>query len=175
MGSHAVAILSHERPSEQMAQTLAALIQQIAHEGGQIMIAEHDPLLQNNAFCRQLGIDPTPAATMRFAAQPDGAGLHIMQTPSADWLETITGLGATGVALMIAAVDRPMPGHIFVPTLQVGTNAALEVDFVLDGGLVEEGLRMLIGRTLRGKYRPIATKNQNVGFQITRGNLGISL
>ena len=173
--SRAVALLSHDQPSEQAARTLATLIQQIASDDGQIVIAEHDPLLQNSTFCQQLGIDPTPAATMRFAAQPKGTGLHIMQTPSADWLETITGLGATGVGLMISAVERPMPGHIFVPLLQGSQKADLEADFVLDGSFGVEGLRVLIGRTLAGEYRPIATQQNNVGFQITRGSLGISL
>ena len=48
-----------------------------------------------------------------------------METPTEHWVETVTGLAATGVEIIIALVgDRPMQAHPFVPMLQVASEPA---------------------------------------------------
>ena len=43
-----------------------------------------------------------------------------METPTEDWLESLTGLGATGIDLVLAYTDtHPQQTHPMIPVLQV--------------------------------------------------------
>lgn len=87
--------------------------------------------------------------------------------------ETLTGLGATGVEMVIAYVaNQPRQGHPLVPMIQIGNGP--DVDLTADGDLIEKILS-LIPRVLGAEYRPKAFQLGNVDFQVTRGLLGVSL
>ena len=105
-----------------------------------------------------------------------------MQTPSPHWTETLTGLGATGVEVVLAWVGpgRPMlPGHPLIPVLQVGeaTSETADLDLTLTGDSNHWSHHLLnhLLNTLSRRYLPAANRQANVDFQITRGLLGVSL
>jgi hypothetical protein len=106
-----------------------------------------------------------------------------MQRPSIHWSETLAGLGATGIGIVLALVTkRPLPGHPFIPVLQTAEEAAAalpDVDIVLRNSSSSSSwadyLQERMLECLSGRYSPIQSRNDNVDFQITRGVLGVSL
>jgi hypothetical protein len=170
--------------SETATGAAARLAQWIVTAGGRIVLPIHDNLLRRPAFQAYLGLPSEPKPTLAFAQGMAQAGLHIMQTPSPHWVETLTGLGATGVEVVLALVgSRPLPGHPLVPVVEVAEESAAAASHVADLDAVLSGasqlwanqLLDLLLRTLAQTYAPAANRQQNVGFQITRGVLGVSL
>jgi altronate dehydratase len=170
--------------SETAAGAAARLVQWIITAGGKIVLPIHDNLLRRPAFQAYLGLPSEPKPTLAFAQGMAQAGLHLMQTPSSHWVETVTGLVATGVEVVLALVGtRPLPGHPLVPVIEVTEETAADAIFVADLDAVLSGdsqlwadqLLDLLLRTLSQTYAPAANRQQNVGFQITRGILGVSL
>jgi altronate dehydratase len=110
-----------------------------------------------------------------------------MATPTAHFVEALTGLGATGVQLIVAHVaESAMQGHPMIPTLQVATSGsggnafAADLDMVMDGDAadtapVRDQLSGLIRGTLTRAYLPSAWSRGHTDFQLTRGLLGVSL
>jgi len=108
-----------------------------------------------------------------------------MRTPTAHVVENLTGLGATGVALLLAITDRaPVQGHPLIPTLQVGLGplaAPFEAD--LDGCFAAapapeaffRALLELLRDCAEGRCRPRAWQAGHTDFQLTRGLTGVSL
>ena len=107
-----------------------------------------------------------------------------MEAPSDDPTETLTGLGGTGVDLVLAVVDgAPLPSHPIVPVLQMsGGNTAPSFEDDLDlvpesddvGALVDRITRQ-IEATAGRRYTPRLYGQGHTQFQLTRGLLGISL
>jgi altronate dehydratase len=125
-----------------------------------------------------------PLPTLAYGQRFQESGFHMMQTPSDQWLEMLTGVGATGVEVMLAVVaERPLPGHPLIPVLQAAMAAPAhsqhlsDLDALLTGDNQAdlEQLLNLIGNTLSRTYIPRTNRQQNVDFQITRGVLGVSL
>ena len=169
-----IGLLSEDGVDEETAVFTAKLIQQIVGVQGVVILCADDPLLQNESFINEAGLDSTHA-NLHFANQPKQSGLYIMDRPSTHWVETLTGLGATGVDLMIGLVKRPLPGHPFLPLLQSHTPQT-SLDFATNGStenLIEVG--QLLQDTIDGVYTAVADQYQNQAFQVTRGRLGISL
>ena len=75
--------------------------------------------------------------------------------------------------------DRPLRGHPMIPVLQVSGDVGVAERFGADLDLVLTGERALsallerIAETASGRYEPRLAGA--VGFQLTRGLLGISL
>lgn len=175
-------LVSDGQLSERAAEQLATLAGWIASAGGVVVVPEEDGLLGQAAFLGGLGLPSGAGPTLGYAHRAVGGGLHVMERPSVHWSETLTGLGATGVEVVLAVVGkRPRPGHPFIPVLQVGEETAGTADILLDLDIVLKGERdgrRLLGlliETLSGGYRPILNRQENVDFQITRGLLGVSL
>jgi len=132
-----------------------------------------------------------PAATEVFGAildeaikqsigygEPAGpAGFYVMETPTRHFVETLTGLGATGVDVIIAYVgEQSRQGHPLVPTLQIGASEKVpDVDLSADAKDLVGEIIALLPRITTGEYRPTAFRTQNTDFQMTRGLLGVSL
>ena len=61
-------------------------------------------------------------------AMPGGRhGFHVMAAPSSRWVETLTGVGATGVHLVLVWRGRNSPapaGHPLVPMLSISLGGA---------------------------------------------------
>jgi hypothetical protein len=164
--------------SDDAAAQLAQLTHWLASAGGLVVIPSHDQLLSQPAFLDPLALSLQPAATLAFAQRPLQPGLHVMQTPSPHWTETLTGLGATGLEIVLAwAGNRPLPGHPLIPVLQVSDDPAADLDLTLTGpsNSWSHQLLDLLVQTLSRQYIPAANRQANVDFQITRGVLGVSL
>ena len=127
------------------------------------------------------------APTLAYGEMPTQAGLHIMDMSEEDELETFTGLAASGAQLMLHHVGAaPAPGHPMVPLVQVSGDSQVGEQFAgdLDASLSPtddvnaqvESLRSLIERVAGGDYQLQTSAPQvTVGFQLSRGPLGISL
>lgn len=130
------------------------------------------------------------------------AGLHVMDMPAVrDWSETVTGLAAAGVHIVLALTSesaapgtKPIvaPGHPLIPVLHVGLtpdvtggSAALTsaCDVVLTPPAVGSAVEDTVTSWLRGTLAALAEtaagarKVKSAGatfFSITRGLVGVS-
>jgi altronate dehydratase len=111
-------------------------------------------------------------------------GFHIMETPTEHWVETLTGLAATGVELILAYVgEHPMQTHPLVPVVQVTAEPKVQAQSGADLDLLLTGepdkwqneLFQLITRVLEHSYTPKLYQQGNIDFQLTRGLLGVTL
>ena len=107
-----------------------------------------------------------------------------MEAPTNNPAETATGLGATGVEVMVAHVSgRPPLAHRMIPLLQVSADPETtkeygeDLDAILDGDpstwtgdLLDSVLDVAARR-----YTPRLYGQGNTGFQLTRGLLGVSM
>jgi hypothetical protein len=168
---------------EGMALEAAIAFEQVAEEllaqGGGCVVTENSaPLLE---MAKRLGGRHVSGTTLAYGQRMGKPGLHVMGAPTKSTAETITGLGATGVDLVLIYSDEALvPGNPVVPVAQISSERSrtkgwiTDVDLVVDGN--ESGKRLwdLAGGILGGKK----TRSQllgNIAFQITRGHFGISL
>jgi hypothetical protein len=119
----------------------AALARALTAGGGGLVVPANSPLLRAPLFTDALvlpapadGDSPAPVApTLAFGeAAPPGGGVHVMDMPYVkDFSETVTGLAAAGVHMVLLlstpprkGAARPAPGHPIVPVVHVGLAAA---------------------------------------------------
>jgi altronate dehydratase len=176
-------VVTSGRVSDRLARALAGLTGMIASAGGSVVLPDNDLLLMTPAYTKAVLTQQQPKATLGHAHRMKKQGYHIMAAQTEHWVERLTGLGATGVEAILAVIDeRPMPVHPFVPVIQVvdatvsRATHAPELDAVLDGSDTDWTTRLLdlVISVLSHKYTPQSSSTGNVGFQITRGPLGIS-
>ncbi len=183
-----VGLLAAGPVSTEAAQALGRFAAGLLQSGGTLVLPEKDVLLACPAFVAwTLGPgDHGPSLaygqSLQDAAVP--RGLHLMASPTQDWLEVVTGLAATGVDLILAYVGlHPLEGHPLVPVLQVTDRVdvaqryGMDMDGVLAGDPATwpQTLATLLAQTLAGAHCPRAMQMGNVDFQLTRGPLGVSL
>lgn len=170
-----IALMTNAPLSAPMIDAYTDLTQMIVACGGTVVLHEHDQLL-TTAYTEQLGIERIKP-TLAYAQSFNVAGLHIMAMPTHDWSEILTGLGSSGVEVMVNYTgEQPMPGHPMIPVLQI-SDLSTSVDLYAqetDGDLLERLLTLIVS-TLSRQYVPISTRTGNINFQITRGLLGVSL
>jgi altronate dehydratase len=151
------------------AEALAAVGHQIVAAGGTVMLPSRSALLG------RLG---TPGPTLAHGQRAVAPGLHVMRTPGTDWLETATGLGASGAQVLLTHVSGgTLSGSRLVPLIQVSTDQLSDVDEQLSGDVDEQAqcvLDTLVAVAARERV-PRALAVGNVGFQVTRGLLGTSM
>lgn len=185
-------ILAAGMVSPAVTDALVRIAAAVASSGGTVVIAGNASLLQSPRFIRGMGWTAAPAPSLeygQFARQP---GLHIMSTPTGHWVETVTGLGGTGVQLMLAHVEQaPAQGHPMIPLVQLASSDRSttgaepgrfrgDLDLVLDGDAgdheqIANQLLKLLCATASGDYQPRCGTIGNSDFQLTRGLLGVSL
>lgn len=172
-----IALLTHGGVSDNAARELAKLSKMIVGGGGAVAVSAKDALL-DSAFVPQLGLSARPPATLAYGQRITQAGFHVMAAPRQHWGETLTGLGAAGVEVMLGlAGEHPLAGHPLVPVLQVTTQAAAAADMdavLADDDTLHQALLRLIVATLRREHIP---RHQQIGaddFQVTRGLMGVS-
>jgi len=171
------------------AESCAMLAGTVVGAGGTVVVAENSSLLSNEAFSKAL-FNSTPARpTLAYGQACRKPGFHVMETPTDHPVETLTGLGATGVEVVLAYVsDRFLQSHPMVPLIQVGSrresSAAAEttdeLDLLLGTDCAEPKAKMeqMLRRVLQvasREYRTKALACGNTDFQMTRGWLGVSL
>jgi hypothetical protein len=155
---------------------LAELATTVAAHGGLVVVpsrAEWLSLLSEAA-------DAEP--TLAYAQQATEHGLHLMDCPTVHWVETLSGLGATGPDLILVLVaGHPVQGHPFIPTVEFGfgPDASPDLDLSLEPGLpVTQQVAHILSVTeevMSGSRKVRALQTGNIDFQITRGPTGISL
>ena len=157
-------------------EVLAGLASTIAAHGGQVVVP---------SSADWLSLIPEAAntdSTLAYAQQAAEHGLHLMDCPTTHWVETLSGLGATGPDLILVLIaGHPVQGHPFIPTVEFGfgPNASPDLDFHLEPGLPVslQVSRILsaVEEVLSGHRQVRALQTGNIDFQITRGPTGISL
>ena len=166
------------------AQAFAQLTGWITDAGGTVVVPEADGLAGCPAYTAALGLTGPPAPTLAHGQRPDRPGLHVMEAPTEHWTESLSGLGATGVEILLAhAGEHPVQGHPMVPMLQVSAAEAVitrfreDLDGALEGGEAPwaEALLELVLQVAARRRRPRLWERGVTDFQITRGLLGVSM
>jgi altronate dehydratase len=167
------------------AHALAELAANIVHAGGSIVAAQSGHLLHSNDFVGALFVEPERLQpTLAYSGRIAAPGFHIIATPTDHPVEIVTGLGATGVDVVLVYVGaQPVQGHPLTPVLELATAAdcppdlAPELDLLLDGAPAAWAAQMLarLSDLAAHRYTPQRMRIGNIDFQITRGLMGISL
>ncbi len=172
-----IGMLTQGNAPRHIALGLAALCRIIVSGGGTVVISDKDALL-GSPFTTELELPEEPAASLGYGQKAAEPGFHLMANPRQHWGETLAGLGACGVELMLAYVEAyPLAGHPLAPVLQVSDSAAAAADLdaiLTDGDDVAGQLLQLLVATMAGEHRPRHQLTGNQDFQVTRGLLGIS-
>ncbi len=146
------------------AERLTALIHALLAADCTVVVAQH------NAVASMLPETVTHEPTLAYGQAATQPGLHLMQMPTTQWGELLTGLGVSAEGLVAFSARQAPQGHPLVPMLRVGVAGAPDVDAVVDEGVEE--LVAKLGRVLAGDLMP---QLQADTFQLARGELGISL
>jgi altronate dehydratase len=172
--------------STEAARSLAETTLAVVNSGGTVVVPERTAFLSSSAYLEAvLGDHPVENTLAYGQAVPAGKpGLHVMEAPTDHWVETATGLGATGVEVMLAHVaGHPLQAHRMIPLLQASSDPgtlekhAEDLDVVLDGdpsGWTEQMLSTVAAVASR-EYKPKLFEAGNTDFQFTRGLLGVSM
>lgn len=167
-------------PPPHIAAALALVTRNVASQGGTLVMPSNSPLLRGRDFTDALFDVPPKDATLAYGQFAAQTGFHIMDAPSHHWVETLTGLGATGVELVLAYSENiPQQAHPFIPMLQFTGSETPSNDFDLvligsaeaDVQALEEGMIKM----LAGEISPRASDQNNIDFQITRALFGVTV
>ncbi len=165
-----IALTSTGEVTEQISQALMQVLNVIVNAGGTVVVPANATFLTDNF---------ASFPTLAYGQRVEKKGFHIMETPSNQPTETLTGLGATGVELALAhIVDAPLQSHVMVPLLQITTDLPTQTRFEADMDLTSvdtEQVLNLIMSTASRQYTPKLHGKGNTDFQLTRGLLGVSM
>ncbi len=166
-----IAVTSTGEATEAVSNSLTQLTHRVVAAGGTVVVP-------GNATFLGYGTRRVPT-TLAYGQRVEKAGFHIMETPTDQPTETLTGLGATGVDLALAhIVGAPLQSHVMVPLIQVSTDSATQTAYGADLDLttadVDELLAVIVAVASR-QYTPKLHGKGNTDFQLTRGLLGISM
>jgi altronate dehydratase len=184
LGALRLGLIATAPPPPAVARALAELTCAVAAAGGTVIVSEAGHLLHTPAYVDATFLAPQPAPTVAYAHRPATVGCHLMAMPTDHPVEALTGLGASGVDVILAYVGaHPVQGHPLTPVLQIAAaddcppDVALDLDVVLAGDAAAwpDVLLARIGELAAHTYAPKGFRQGNIDFQITRGLLGISL
>lgn len=158
----------------------------LAAAGATLIIPENASLLADEVFRDALFDGGQYAVTLAYGEPPAVPGCHVMEAPTDNPGEVLTGLGGTGVEIMLACIARaPLQSHPMVPLLQVSGDRQvcerfggdLDLSVRADASVesIRESILSLIGDTASRKYVPRLYGQGYSQFQLTRGLLGLSL
>lgn len=176
-----IGLMVSSLPPPQIVSALASVVRNIVAQGGTLVMPSTSPLLQSDVFVRDLLGERVPNASLAYGQFAAVRGLHIMDAPSRHWVETLSGLGATGVELVLAYVDTlAEQGHPFIPMLEFTNDAGTSspyVDVSLHGSAGECAVQIEASmcQMLAGEISPRAASQDNRDFQITRAQLGVTV
>ncbi|CAN5849281.1 hypothetical protein BH18ACT11_BH18ACT11_21550 [soil metagenome] len=172
--------------SDEAALSLAQTTLAVVNSGGTVVVPERAAVLTSPAYLEAvLGDRPVENTLAYGQAVPAGKpGLHVMEAPTDHWVEAATGLGATGVEVMLAhVVGHPLQAHRMIPLLQASSDPgtlekhAEDLDAVLDGdpSVWTEQMLETVAAVASREYTPKLFEAGNTDFQFTRGLLGVSM
>ncbi len=163
------------------ARQLAELTRHLVASGTTVIVPQSTGLLESDTYVGGTLENITPSPTIGYGQSPDRSGFHVMACPTDHWVETLTGLGGTGVDLVLAlAGEHPLQGHPLVPVLQVGVGECAvvyedDVDLAIGEDTTWEDLIGLVLRVASRRTVPKALSRKLFDFQFTRGLLGVSM
>ena len=169
-----------------VAKAFEMLVRLIVEAGGSVVIAENASLLSNSAFLGRLlgeGADG-PRVSLAYGQFLRCDGMHVMDTPTRHWVETTTGLGATGADVLIVLGNHTgQISHPLLPVVQCGYGEDKQGDVDCDVFLelnrdVSELAESLLHACSRAFSVTISAEENRLNqtdFQMTRGWLGVSL
>ena len=179
-----VGLLTAGPVSETATSTLTKFTQTIVGSGGTLIVPESATIARETDYLKILinQKDIRPTLTHGEAAyQP---GFYVMENPTEHWVETLTGMGGTGVEILLAYTGQhPQQGHPLMPMLQITGENNIAAHFGDDFDLifsenVEETVERLVDlltQVASRAYTPRAVLQGNTDFQFTRGLLGVSM
>jgi altronate dehydratase len=159
----------------------------IASTGGTVVVPENATVLKSRAFREAVLAAPDEwYATVGYGEAVREPGFHIMESPTDHAVETFTGLGATGVEIMLAhIVGNPVQTHPMIPLIQASGDERtikrfgrdLDVQLAAGSKAEQVGSQLLerIAEVASRRYVPKLFGAGNTDFQLTRGLLGLSL
>jgi altronate dehydratase len=169
---------------DEAARSLAALTTVVVGAGGTVVVPETASLLRSRAYLEGTVGDGEVRNTLAHGQVARKPGFHVMEAPTNNPTETATGLGATGVEVMLAHVSgRPLQAHRMIPLLQVSADPETtkdhgeDLDVILggDSSTWTEDLLASVLDVASRRYTPRLYGQGNTGFQFTRGLLGVSM
>ncbi|MCE2413340.1 UxaA family hydrolase [Candidatus Poribacteria bacterium] len=178
-----IAVTSTGIATEEVSESLTQLTHRVVVAGGTVIVPANAEWLSavsgQPSVGRLTNTRRTITPTLAYGQRVEKPGFHIMETPTDQQTETLTGLGATGVDLALAhIVGAPLQSHVMVPLIQVSTDATTQANYGADLDLetadVDELLALVIEVASR-QYTPKLHGKGNTDFQLTRGLLGISM
>ena len=160
--------------SDDLSEALSRLILDVVSGGGTVVVPDNSALLDHPSFVCHLADGPAKP-TLAYGEPFTLPGLHVMESQTTHWVETMTGLGASGVELVVAGVgSHPLPGHPMIPVLLIGAEDLPgpfreDVDHILAGGseAQRKDILDLIRRTAASIHTPRAEGLCHTEFQIT--------
>ncbi|SFD66345.1 Altronate dehydratase [Bacillus sp. OV194] len=179
-----IGIISDGSVTDAASGQFAMLSKMIVSAGGMVVVPEKSGLLSTAAYREKVLTSSNVQPSLAYGEHARLTGFHVMGTPTEHWVETVTGLAATGVELIIALVNgQPMQTHPFVPMLQVASELTVQQTYANDLDVVLTGdptawtghILERCKQTIEHDYTPRLYLQGNVDFQLTRGLLGVSL
>ena len=170
-----------------MGETLGRLATGLVASGATVVVPDNGGLVHDDGFRKAVFPEgAAPGASLAFGRPAAESGFHVMEAPTENPVETFTGLGATGVDLMLCHIGRsPLQGHPMLPLIQVTADPVVAARYGsdLDRALVPERdapgvvgeLAALVADVASCRYRPKLWSRGVTEFQLTRGRLGLSM
>lgn len=166
-----------------VAQSLAQLTRTAVAAGGSVVVPQTAALLASPPYLQETLLSPLEHPSLAYGQAVQENGFHVMETPSSHWVETLTGLAATGVELMLAySAQAPRQGHPLVPLIQITavpsprSTPTTDFDLVLAGDSASwaKQIMQLVMQVASRQYVPRILAQGHVDFQLSRGLLGVS-
>jgi hypothetical protein len=166
------------------ARSLARLTDAIVGAGGTVIVPQTATLLSVPDYVDAVVGTRDLENSLAYGQAVTIPGFHVMEAPTDHWVESVTGLAATGVdAVLVHATGRPVQGHRMIPVIQVTTDAqtweryGADMDLALPTDEPEAHTHMLdlLVRVASRSYTPRLFTQGNTDVQFTRGLLGVSM
>ncbi len=182
-----IGLMSSGEITDTAAQSLAQLTQTIVGSGGTIVAPANATFLTSPVYLEKVFGDQPVRNTLAYGQSAVEPGFHIMETPTDHVVETLTGLGATGVDVMLAhVVGHPLQAHRMIPLIQATTDETTRSFYQEDLDVVpaapnwtpDSFSAQMLEVTLQvasRRYTPRLYGKGNTDFQFTRGLLGVSM
>jgi len=170
--------------SPEAAEALASLTRAIVGAGGTVVVPERATLLSAPAYRERVLGDLPAHPSLPYGQVAGRPGFYIMEAPTDHWVETLTGMAATGVELALAHTGRhAVQGHRLTPLIQVASDERVtrlyrgDLDLALEGDPTlwpDQLLNVVITMASR-RTTPRLYGQGNTDVQFTRGLLGVSM
>ena len=115
-----IGLMTQGSISEITARALAGLIRDLVVSGSTIVVPENASIVDSTVFMEQLLTDEQSwSVNLDYGAHPSSNGCFVMATPTTSTTEILTGLGGTGVEIILMYTNgMPVASHPLVPVLQ---------------------------------------------------------